>query len=90
MANQLIFSTEQHVFIYNQYLLTQSVRQVQRLFETRFPDVKIPSPSTVHNLYNKLQATGSVQSFLHKPRSVIPVTKLTSIEKNYSEFWEIL
>ena len=27
-ANQLIFSTEQHVFIYAQYLLTQSASQV--------------------------------------------------------------
>ena len=41
MANQLIFSTEQHVFIYYQYLLTQSASQVRRLFETRFPGVKI-------------------------------------------------
>ena len=49
MANQLIFSTEQHVFIYDQYLLTQSASQVRRLFETRFPGLKIPSCSTVHN-----------------------------------------
>ena len=28
MANQLIFSTEQRVFIYDQYLLTQSASQV--------------------------------------------------------------
>ena len=55
-ANQLIFSTEQRVFIYDQYLLTQSASQVRRLFETRFPGVKIPSRSTVHNLYNKFQA----------------------------------
>ena len=45
MANQLTFSTEQRVFIYDQYLLTQSASQVQRLFETRFSGVKIPSHS---------------------------------------------
>ena len=61
MANQLIFSTEQRVFIYDQYLLTQSASQVRRLFETWFLDVKIPSRSTVHNLHNKFQAMGSVE-----------------------------
>ena len=50
MANQLIFSTEQRVFIYDQYLLTHSASQGRRLFETL---------STVHNLYNIFQATGS-------------------------------
>ena len=52
MANQLTFSTER-VFIYDQYLLTQFASQVRRRFETRLPGVKIPSRSTVHNLYNK-------------------------------------
>ena len=41
MANQLIFSTDQRVFICDQYLLTQSASQVLKLFETRFPGVKI-------------------------------------------------
>ena len=36
-----IFSTEQRVFIYDQYLLTQSASQVRRLFVTRFPGLKI-------------------------------------------------
>ena len=58
MANQLIFSTEQRAIIYDQYLLTQSASQVRRLFETRFSGVKIPSRSTVHNLYNKLIGKG--------------------------------
>ena len=40
-----IFSTEQRVFIYDQYLLTQSASQVRRLFEIRFLCVKIPSHS---------------------------------------------
>ena len=40
MANQLIFSTEQRVLIYDQYLLTRSASQVRRLFETQFPVVK--------------------------------------------------
>ena len=53
MVNQLIFSTEQHVFIYDQYLLTQSASQVRRFFETRFPGGKIPWNSTVRNLYKK-------------------------------------
>ena len=57
MANQLIFSTAQRVFIYDQYLLTRSASQVQRLFEATFLGVKIRSRSTVHNLYNKFQAT---------------------------------
>ena len=30
MGNQLIFSTEQHVFLYDQYLLTHSASQVRR------------------------------------------------------------
>ena len=92
MANQLLFSTEQVVFIYDQYLLAQSASQVWRLFETRFPGVKIPSRSTVHNLYNKFRATGSVEpKKQHKPRSVISLTKLTTaIEENYSELREIL
>ena len=46
MANQLIFSTEQRVFIYDQYLLTHSASQIRRLFETQFPGVKIPSRSS--------------------------------------------
>ena len=45
-TNQLIISTEKCLFIYDQYLLTQSTTQVQRLFETRFPGVKIPSHSS--------------------------------------------
>ena len=72
MANQLIFYTEQRIFICDQYLLTQSASQVRRLFETRFPAIKMPSRSTVHNLYNKFQATGSVdRQKQHKPRSVL-------------------
>ena len=69
-------------------MLTQPVSQVRRLFETRIPGVKIPSRSTVDNLYNKFQAMGSVEpKKQHKPRSVIPVTKLTtSIEENEREF----
>ena len=43
---QLVFSTEQCVFIYDQYLLTQSASQVRRLFETRFPGVEISSRSS--------------------------------------------
>ena len=91
MANQYFF-TEQGIFIYDQYLLTQSPSQVLRLFEIRLKGVKIPSRSTVHNLYNKFQIMGNVEpKKQHKPRSVISVTKLTaSIEKNYSELWEIL
>ena len=87
MANQLIFSTGKCVFIYDQYLLTQSATQVRRLFETRFPGIKIPSCSTVHNLYNKFQAMGNVEpKKQHKPHSIISETKLTkSIEENYSE-----
>ena len=50
MANQLMFSTKKRIFIFDQYLLTQSASQLRRLFETRFPDVKIPSRSTVYNL----------------------------------------
>ena len=33
MANQLIFSTEPRVFIYDQILSTQSASQVRRVFE---------------------------------------------------------
>ena len=55
-GNQLIFSTEQCVFIYNQYLLTQSASQVRRLFETRFPGIKIPSRSS-HRLKNAVYKT---------------------------------
>ena len=51
LANQLIFSTEQRVFIYDQYLLTQSASQVQRLFETRFLGVKIPSRKLENGVY---------------------------------------
>ena len=43
--NTHIFSIEQRVFISDQYLLTQSVSQVRRLFEIRLPGVKIPSCS---------------------------------------------
>ena len=52
MANRLIISTEQRVFMYDPYL-TRSASQVRRFFETRFPGVKIPSRLTVYNLYNK-------------------------------------
>ena len=70
MTNQLIFSTEQRAFIYAQYLLTQFASQVRRLFETRFPGIKIPSRSVVHNMYNKFIATGSVEpKKQHKPLS---------------------
>ena len=90
MANQLIFSIEQHVFIYDQYLLIQSASQVRRLLETRFQGVKIPSCSTVHNLHNKFQGMGSAEPMKqHKPHSVISVIKLTSIKENYSELWKI-
>ena len=80
MANQFIFSTEQRVFIYDQYLLTQSASRAQRLLETRFPDIKFPSRSTVHNLYNKFQATGSVEpKKKHSPRSVLTEETLDDI-----------
>ena len=91
MTNQFMFCTEQCVFIYDQYL-TQSASQVRRLFETRFPGVKIPSRSAVYNLYNKFKKTGNAEpKKQHKARRVISVTKLTtSIEENYSELWESL
>ena len=54
-ANQLIYTTER-VFIYDQYLLIQSASQVWRLFETRFPGVKIPSCSS-HRLKNYMYKT---------------------------------
>ena len=71
MAKQLIFSTEECVFIYDQYL-TQSASQVRTLLETRFPGVKIPSRWTVHYLFNKFQAKENVEpKKQHKPRSVL-------------------
>ena len=71
MAKQLIFSTEECVFIYDQYL-TQSASQVRTLLETRFPGVKIPSRSTVHNLYKKFRATGRIEpKKQHKPCRVL-------------------
>ena len=61
-------------------MLIQSASQVRRLVETRFPGVKIPSRSTVHNLYNKFQATGSVEpKKQHKPRSVLTEETLDDI-----------
>ena len=80
MAIQLIFSTEQCVFNYDQYLLIQSTSQVRRLFVTLFLGVKIPSFSTVHNLYNKFRATGSVEpKKQHKPCSVLTKETLEDI-----------
>ena len=46
-------------------MLTQSASQVRRLFETRFPGIKIALRSTVHKLYNKFQATESVEPKKH-------------------------
>ena len=63
MTNRLIFSTEERVFIYDQYFLTQSACQVRKHFGTRFPGVKISSRSTYVDLicraYKKFQATKS-------------------------------
>ena len=68
------------MYIYDQYLLTQSASHIQRLFEKRFPGGKIPSHSTVHNLYNKFQATGSVEpKKQHKPHSVLTEETLDDI-----------
>ena len=70
----------ERVFIYDQYLLTQSASQVRWLFETRSPGVKIPSCSTVHNPYNKFQAMGSVESKKqHKPHSIFTEETLEDI-----------
>ena len=55
-----MFSTER-VYIYDSYVLSQSASQVRRRFETRFPDVKIPSCTIIHNVYNKFQATEGVE-----------------------------
>ena len=81
MANQLIFYAEERVFIYDQYLLTQSASQVRRLFETRFPGVKIPSRSTVHNPSYKFQATGSDVYLWGRLKNAVYKTNPRTLEK---------
>ena len=80
MANKQLFSTEQRIFIYESYVLTQSATKVRRRFEKRFPGVKIPSRATVHNLYNKFRATGSVEPKRQtRSRSVLTEEELDDI-----------
>ncbi|PSN36093.1 Sodium-driven chloride bicarbonate exchanger [Blattella germanica] len=59
---QYMFSVEQRVYMYDSYVITQSARQVQMRFAERFPGMKIPGRTTIHNLYHKIRVTGSVKA----------------------------
>ena len=48
MMAQHMFTTAHSVFIYDSYILTQSVCQLQCRFEARFLGVKVPACKTIH------------------------------------------
>ncbi|XP_069683792.1 probable ATP-dependent RNA helicase DDX52 isoform X1 [Periplaneta americana] len=54
------YTLEQRIFLYDTYVKCSSARQCQTNFHHKFPDVTIPSRTTVHNLVNKVRRTGSI------------------------------
>ena len=56
-----MYSIQQRIFIYDSYIRTESARAVRRLFQEKFPGVRVPGHTAIHNLFNKFHETGSVQ-----------------------------
>ena len=54
------FTVQQRLFMYDNYVKTDSCREVVRRFITQFPDVRRPNRDTVRQLVNKMRETGSL------------------------------
>ena len=70
--------------MYDNYVKTESCREVVRRFRMQFPDVNPPNRETVRRLTNKFRETGSVLD--KKPR----VTKCLLKEDKLGEIRERL
>ncbi|PSN34960.1 hypothetical protein C0J52_24957 [Blattella germanica] len=51
---------EHRVFMYDNYVKTESCREVVKRFGKKFPDIKPPSKTTVRLLVKRFRKTGSV------------------------------
>jgi hypothetical protein len=57
---RLRYTLQQRVFIYDNFVKTESVGTVRRRFQDQFPDSAVPNWSCVHKIVNKLRETGSL------------------------------
>ncbi|PSN34962.1 hypothetical protein C0J52_24955 [Blattella germanica] len=55
-----VFMLEHRVFMYDNYVKTESCREVVKRFGKKFPGVKPPSRDTVRLVVNRFRKTGSV------------------------------
>ena len=61
------YTLQERIFMYDTYVITNSCREVKKLFQTQFPGVTSPSREAVRLLVNKFRETGSI---LDKKRRV--------------------
>jgi hypothetical protein len=54
----VLYTLEQHVFLYVTHVKCRSARMCQRKFLCKFLDERVPSRQTIHNLVNKLKTIG--------------------------------
>jgi hypothetical protein len=54
------YSVEQRVFLYEPYVKSISARKCERKFRRKFPGIPVSSTTGIHELINKVRATGSL------------------------------
>ncbi|XP_069673339.1 uncharacterized protein [Periplaneta americana] len=74
------YTIEQRIFIYDNFVKTESVATVRRRFRERFADSAIPNPSSVRDIVKKVRETGSLNDKKTQPRRrVLTEEKLDDI-----------
>ena len=61
------YTLQQRIFMYDSYVIISSCREVVRLFQANYPDMRVPSREAICLLVNKFRETGSI---LDKKRNV--------------------
>jgi hypothetical protein len=58
---RLRYTLQQTVFVYDNFVKTESVGTVRRRFRDQFPESAVPNRSCAHKIVNKLRETGSLR-----------------------------
>ncbi|KAJ4448627.1 hypothetical protein ANN_00017 [Periplaneta americana] len=65
------YSIDQRVFMYDNYVLTNSAREVRKRYRETFPGVKVPNRSTIHDLMKKSREIGGVTDKKRRRRRTV-------------------
>jgi hypothetical protein len=77
---RLRYILQQRVFVYDNFVKTESVGTVRRRFRDQFPDSAVPNRSCVHKIVNNLRETGSLRDKRNElKRQVLTEEKLDDI-----------